>query len=159
MFPKLIYHGLKMKDNKSYYYFLKCTINKQILLEACYFFFYRPLFLWDIWNLQNQFFKYLLFTRMNGSINDLLEESSHWVWEPGRDRDEVKKAAQPKGALLSVITAHSSRQLGPEWTLTWGSRDWVLICGQSCPLLVFTWSWRSCTHSSFYALQFNDLWS
>ena len=28
-----------MKDNKSYYYFLKCTINKQILLEACYFFF------------------------------------------------------------------------------------------------------------------------
>lgn len=99
------------------------------------FFFYRPLFLWGIWNLQNQFLKYRLFTWMNGPINDPLEESSHWVWEPGRDRDEVKKAAEPKGALLRVTAAGSSRQLGPEWTLTWGSRDWVLILWPVMPPL------------------------
>ena len=100
-----------------------------------FFFFYRPLFVWGIWNLQNQSLKYLLLTWMNGPINEPLEELSHWVWEPGRDRDEVKKAAEPKGALLRVAAADSCRQLGPEWTRTWGSRDWVLILWPVMPPL------------------------
>ena len=110
-------------------------LSKYFWRHAFFFFFLIGYSFSEVLETYKINFLNVLFTRINGPINDPLEESSHWVWEPGRDRDEVKKAAQPTGALLRLATSDSSRELGLEWTLTWGSGDQVPISWRvMCPL-------------------------
>lgn len=144
---KLICHGLKWKIIKAII-FLKRTINKQILLKACYFFFIG-------YSFSEVFETY----KINFKIS--LVYSDEWAhkWSIGRifslslrareDRDESKERLLNPRCPPKSDNCRQLQTTGTRVNSDLGVRDWGLILWPVMSLLVLTWTGRSCTHSSF----------